>query len=507
MGKDKEEVALGKMTKELHQIFVWLAKKCLNERPDNVERFCADKLAARIDMRVVDGPPGLSREVSLLEKDNVAEFVKDIRLARPASKAQFLNGGGGGVRKCGYVSSDDDDQDVAGATVDHEDGEDDEDDGASKSEIYVCDNKSLTYDSEELDDEDDVDVTDVDDDDDDDDDDDKVKSVQSSRSSTPASSFTNGTSKHSSKKTKIKNKNSSRNRNNHMHKSTPTRNNRVEFFNRDVFSAAELEAAGTRYENDERMKRLFAAWDGDGSGAIDFVELVIALHKFENVANAGVDIKVAADALLEFVESDTERELKLPQFAKVIVVFARNLFGKTFDDVADHMLKVATSTSEAAMLEAERGKDVSDIVALDKEELELMRETAQCMSVNVENNICKLRRKNTQARPTTQPPTPVSGQQQKHITNNLANDDDDNVTHTVNDVAVTPMHPTTVAFSNDDIVGYESVEKSRNDDKGEKNKPSSTSSTSSTSSSRHKDEENVSSNSNKTSKISKITGM
>lgn len=499
MGKDKEEVALSKMTQELHQIFVWLAKKCLNERPDNVERFCADKLAARIDMRVVDGAPGLSREVSLLEKDNVAEFVKDIRLARPASKAPFRNDEGGGDRKCGYVSSDDDDLDGAGVTVVHED-DDDEDDGASKSEIYVCDNKSLTYDSEELDDDDDVDVIDMDDDDDDDDDDDKVKSRQSSRSSTPAGSFTNGTGKHSTKKGKSKNKSSSRNRNN-MHKSTPTRNNRVEFFNRDVFSAAELEAAGTRYANDERMKRLFAAWDGDGSGAIDFVELVIALHKFENVANAGVDIKVAADALLEFVESDTERELKLPQFAKVIVVFARNLFGKTFDEVADHMLKVATSTSEAAMLEAERGKDVSDIVALDREELELMRETAQCMSVNVENNICKLRRKNTQARPTTQPATPMSAQQQKHTVHTLANDNAAAIKPTAADIALTPLHPTTVAFCNDDKHGNENGEKSSNDEEGKKNKLSNKST------SRDKGEEIFTSSSNKTSKIAKITSM
>lgn len=164
-----------------------------------------------------------------------------------------------------------------------------------------------------------------------------------------------------------------------------------QFFNRLVYTEIELERMVLRYVDDERMVSLFRAWDGDGSGAVDFVELVMALHKFEDVAHAGVDIKVAADALVEFVESDSERELKLPQFAKVIIVFAKNTFKKSFDEVADHMLKVAKNTSEAAVLQAARGVDVSEIEAFDKEEQKFVRETAQCVSVNVENNISRLR--------------------------------------------------------------------------------------------------------------------
>lgn len=334
MGKEED---LSDITKELHQLFVWLTKKCFTERPKDVPRFCLDMIAMKLGQRVIEEAPGLSREVSLLQKDNVTEFVNDIRLARQASLT--VSAGREKTRKCGYISSDDHDEDGVDAVVIEHGHNNQHLMDQPKSDPFISD-KSVTY-------VDDEEISEADDDDDDDD----------------------GKS-HGSKKDD---------------------EHRVEFFNCDTFSSEELEEMVERYGKDERMIQLFREWDGDDSGAVDFVELVIALHKFEHVSSAGVDIKVAADALVEFVESDTERELKLPQFAKVIVVFTRNLFGKPFDDVADHMLKVAGSTSEAAMLEAARGGDVSDIVALDKEELELMRETAKCVSVNVESNISKLR--------------------------------------------------------------------------------------------------------------------
>lgn len=306
------------VTNDLQQMFVWLSKLCLTERPRDVQRFCLDKLSQKLGMRLsTEHAPGLSREVSLLENDNATEFVRDVRLARhesPQRKEETQS------RECGYVSSEESDSGVGLSTTS----------GFDKS------------------------VTDVDDETDGSDD-------GMERAGERGTSRANG------------------------------KDRNPEFFNRNVFSEAELEAMVEQYVKDDRMKSLFQAWDGDNSGAIDFVELVIALHKFEDVARAGVDIKVAADALVEFVESDTERELKLPQFAKVIIVFARNNFGKSFDEVADHMLKVATSTSEAAVLHAARGRDVSEIMAFDKEELELMRETAQCVSLNVESNISKLR--------------------------------------------------------------------------------------------------------------------
>lgn len=374
MGKNDD---LSILTKELHQVFVWLTKKCLAERPKDVQRFCLDKLASKLGHRVLEGIPCLSREVSLLQSDNVSEFMNDVQLAKHESK-HFPTGFDKQL-KFGYVSSSDDSDGDEAEPVILVSNPDDDDSHAKRhhhetgsstgnsqhvktrnshhsgKESVNGPNKKETLDklnSEDksaaevtyINDEDDESEGIVDDDDDDDDD---------------------GNNKGG--------------------------NSNIEFFKTDTFKNDELGEMVKQYEKDKRMIQLFEMWDGDSSGAIDFVELVMALHKFEQVAAAGVDIKVAADALVEFVESDTERELKLPQFTKVIVVFAKNLFDKSFDEVADHMLKVAQSTSEAAVLHAASGKDVSDIIAIDKEELQLMKETAECVSVSVENNICRLR--------------------------------------------------------------------------------------------------------------------
>lgn len=162
-------------------------------------------------------------------------------------------------------------------------------------------------------------------------------------------------------------------------------------FKRSVISADELQQKTQRYQNDERMKSLFRAWDGDDSGAVDFVELVLALHKFEDVARAGIDINVASDALVEFVESDTARELKLSEFTQVIILFCLNHFQKDFEEVADYMLAVATSSSEKAVLKAASGVDISEIVKADKEEQEILRQTMKGIESHVNDNIQKIR--------------------------------------------------------------------------------------------------------------------
>lgn len=164
-------------------------------------------------------------------------------------------------------------------------------------------------------------------------------------------------------------------------------------FSTSVISAEELDNRTQKYKDDERMKSLFRAWDGDDSGAVDFVELVLALHKFEEVSRAGIDIQVAADALVQFVESDTDRELNLVEFSRVIILFALNNFKKDFDQVADHMLAVATSTSEQAVHQAARGADTTALEAADKAEQEFLRETVKCMEEQVTDNIRKIRTK------------------------------------------------------------------------------------------------------------------
>lgn len=156
-------------------------------------------------------------------------------------------------------------------------------------------------------------------------------------------------------------------------------------------SPEELDAKTDQYSVDERMIRLFRFWDGDSSGAVDFVELVVALHKFEKVAEAGIDIQVASDALVQFVQSDTDRELNLVEFTRVIILFALNNFEKDFDEVADHMLAVATGTSESAVLKAAAGVDVSELEEADKEEEEFLRETAKCLEEDVSRNIERIR--------------------------------------------------------------------------------------------------------------------
>lgn len=161
-------------------------------------------------------------------------------------------------------------------------------------------------------------------------------------------------------------------------------------FSTEVISPEELQEKTDMYRNDDRMISLFRAWDGDNSGAVDFIELVLALHKFEDVSQAGIDIRVASDALVQFVESDKDRELKLPEFTRVVILFALNNFKKDFEEVADHMLAVATSTSEKAVLKAASGVDVTDIEAADKEEEEFLRETVKAMEDQVTDNIRKL---------------------------------------------------------------------------------------------------------------------
>lgn len=312
---------------DLQQTFVWLARQCLSERPSNVQRFCMEKLATRLGLRV-EVVPGLSREVSLLQNDDVADFVRDVHEARPAIVP--IVPARDSMRMARYVSSDSEPLESSPATHRGRSG---------CSHAYASDGADESENS-------DIDEG----------------KVVTGKVTVTAEDV-----------------------------ATPVKDRNPKFFNRNVFSEEELERQVALYVDDIRMIRLFQAWDGDGSGAVDFVELVMALHKFENVASAGVDIAVAADALVEFVETDTERELKFPQFAKVIIVFAKNTFGKHFDAVADHMLRVALSTSEAAVLQAARGVDVTEIEAYDKEEQKFVRETAQCVSVNVENNITRLR--------------------------------------------------------------------------------------------------------------------
>ena len=152
----------------------------------------------------------------------------------------------------------------------------------------------------------------------------------------------------------------------------------------------ELEQEVVKCLSDERMKKLFDAWDGDSSGTIDLVELCVELHKFDEVATKGNDIQIASQALVQCVNV-VNGAIQLQEFTKVMILFCRNIFKCNFDDVAGHLLNVATYTSEEAARQAASGKDVRDIEAADKEEEEFLRETVKGIEDHVNDNIRKLR--------------------------------------------------------------------------------------------------------------------
>lgn len=121
----------------------------------------------------------------------------------------------------------------------------------------MSENKSLTYDSEELDEKDEIYMIDMNTEDCDEHDDHKVKIKQSSRRSVAASSLHNGIGKHSTNKRKRQKKAGSVVRTICINRHT--RNNGLAFFNRDMFKADIIEAAGMRYVKEEWIKQLFEA--------------------------------------------------------------------------------------------------------------------------------------------------------------------------------------------------------------------------------------------------------
>lgn len=159
---------------------------------------------------------------------------------------------------------------------------------------------------------------------------------------------------------------------------------------------AQLDAEVVRYKGDRRMQSLYDAWDADKSGAIDLVELVVELHKFDEVARDGKGIQAASEALVQCVDSDNG-EIELVEFTKVIVLFCHNIFRDQFDNVAEHMLAVASSTSEEAARRAAQGRDTGDLEAADKEEEEFLRATVTGIQDHVIDNIGKLKQKSPKA--------------------------------------------------------------------------------------------------------------
>lgn len=144
-------------------------------------------------------------------------------------------------------------------------------------------------------------------------------------------------------------------------------------------------------KDDPRMKTLFDTWDADGGGTVDLVELVVAMHKFNRVMEDGSGLKRASEALLHN-NDDESQELDIAEFARFIVTFCDEAYGKTFDQMAAHMLAVASSSSERAALAVASGhQDIEQIIKNDEEEIEVLKETIRGVEASVVENITKIK--------------------------------------------------------------------------------------------------------------------
>jgi hypothetical protein len=142
--------------------------------------------------------------------------------------------------------------------------------------------------------------------------------------------------------------------------------------------------------DDPRTKSLFDSWDTDRSGSVDLMEMVVALHKFSMIAGEGSELKKASDALAG--AGDIQKaELNFAEFARFVVQFAEETYGRPFGEVVDHMISVSTSTSERVVLASESGKDISLMVAEDEDDLQILKETVKGMEESVVNSVRKLK--------------------------------------------------------------------------------------------------------------------
>lgn len=164
----------------------------------------------------------------------------------------------------------------------------------------------------------------------------------------------------------------------------------------DILSAAEykrIEELTRSTIGDPRVKKLFETWDTDCGGSVDLMELVVALHKFNRVMEDGSDLKRATEALARKDTAGDENELNLAEFTWFVVQFCDDAYGKTFDEMAVHMLAVASSSSERAAIAEAKGYDVNSIMRRDEDEIEILKETVRGAESHVVKKIDQLKTK------------------------------------------------------------------------------------------------------------------
>jgi len=146
----------------------------------------------------------------------------------------------------------------------------------------------------------------------------------------------------------------------------------------EVTEAIKEEEEAQNVMSDVRMKALFMLFDADGSGSVDFKEVVLGMFKItEDIEGSS---KAAIMALLLFDE-DSSRSLDYEQFARFMIqVVAAAPEHLTFDDIADSMTLLAAQdiemTSEEIAALYELNQDVQQILAL-KETSEALAEVTE----------------------------------------------------------------------------------------------------------------------------------
>lgn len=349
---------LDALSRRLEPLMTKLAKACLTSKPDDLDKFCYEFFAARVGVspgspipKTTPAPKETVEETAALDDDDLhddeepgeAEADYTAAISRTKSRRNI-------VRKTNYESSDDDEEEADGSPVSQGPGE-----KPSAPLTAAISSKSAESGPSEMGaDYSDDEVTDA-------------EEMANYRAMGRVKSMKPEKSDIIDEDLTIE--------------ATELGKEKMERINKLTEDA----------KGDPRMKTLFDTWDADGGGTVDLVELVVAMHKFNRVMEDGSGLKRASEALLHN-DDDESQELDILEFTRFIVNFCDEAYGKTFDEMAAHMLAVAGSSSERAALAVASGhEDIEQIIKNDEAEIEVLKETVRGVEASVVENISKIK--------------------------------------------------------------------------------------------------------------------
>uniref|UniRef100_A0A7S1Y6T5 EF-hand domain-containing protein n=1 Tax=Grammatophora oceanica TaxID=210454 RepID=A0A7S1Y6T5_9STRA len=141
----------------------------------------------------------------------------------------------------------------------------------------------------------------------------------------------------------------------------------------EINEAVKEESEMFRALEDPRMVNLFALFDKDGSGEVDFPEVALGLYQLtENMEDAA---KTAITVLLMMDEEDT-RTLDYPEFTNLILHIV-HASGRKFEEMADDMTLKMLQDKELS--EEDRENLIAGNVAY--EAIKLVEEEAEAMDI------------------------------------------------------------------------------------------------------------------------------